>query len=67
MINTENKIALITGGSRGIGRNAAVSISQKGIDVVITYNSNKEEADKVVAEIQAMGVKLLLFNSIQAK
>lgn len=61
MINTENKIALITGGSRGIGRNTAVSIAQKGIDIVITYNSNKEEADKVVAEIQAMGRKAIAF------
>lgn len=60
-MNTKNKIALITGGSRGIGRNAAISIAKKGIDVVITYNSNKEEADKVAAEIQAIGRKAGVF------
>lgn len=60
-MNTENKIALITGGSRGIGRNAAINIAQKGLDVVITYNSNKEEADKVITEIQAMGRKAKAF------
>lgn len=60
-MNTASKIALITGGSRGIGRNAAVSIAQKGIDVVITYNSNKQEADKVVSEIQTMGHKAVAF------
>lgn len=52
-----NKIALITGGSRGIGRNAAISIAKKGVDVIITYNSNRQEADKAIAEIQALGRK----------
>jgi NAD(P)-dependent dehydrogenase (short-subunit alcohol dehydrogenase family) len=50
-----NKIALVTGGSRGLGRNMAISIAKKGIDVVLTYNTNKAEADKVVAEIQSLG------------
>ncbi|WP_158828206.1 SDR family NAD(P)-dependent oxidoreductase [Mucilaginibacter lacusdianchii] len=52
-----NKIALITGGSRGLGKNMALHIAKKGINVVITYNSNKEEADKVVAEIEQAGQK----------
>jgi NAD(P)-dependent dehydrogenase (short-subunit alcohol dehydrogenase family) len=52
-----NKIALITGGSRGLGKNMAQHIAQKGIDVVITYNSNKDEADNVVAEIEQAGQK----------
>lgn len=60
-MNTENKIALITGGSRGIGRDIALSIAKKGIDVVITYNSNKQEADKVVDEIHAIGRKTIAF------
>ncbi len=54
-MNTTNKIALVTGGSRGIGRNAALALAKKGIDVVLTYNTNKEAADKVVAEIQSLG------------
>ncbi len=52
-----NKIALITGGSRGLGRNAAINMAKKGIDVVITYHSRKDEADKAVAEIASMGGK----------
>ncbi len=51
------KIALITGASRGLGRNAALNIARRGGDVVITYHSRKDEADAVVAEIQAMGRK----------
>jgi NAD(P)-dependent dehydrogenase (short-subunit alcohol dehydrogenase family) len=60
-MNTGNKIALVTGGSRGLGRNMAISLAQKGIDVVLTYNSNKAEADKVVAEIQSLGQKAAAF------
>ncbi|MCD8030910.1 MAG: SDR family oxidoreductase [Bacteroides sp.] len=53
----KNKIALITGGSRGIGRSAAIHMAHKGLDVIITYNSNKQEADKVVSEIHSLGRK----------
>lgn len=49
------KIALVTGASRGLGRNTALSIARRGGDVVITYHSRADEADAVVAEIQAMG------------
>jgi NAD(P)-dependent dehydrogenase (short-subunit alcohol dehydrogenase family) len=51
------KIALITGGSRGLGRDMAINIAQKGLDVVITYHSNKEAANKVVAEVAKTGSK----------
>jgi NAD(P)-dependent dehydrogenase (short-subunit alcohol dehydrogenase family) len=55
-MNTQTpKIALITGGSRGLGRNTAESLSRKGIDSVITYNSRAVEARKVVTAIQAAG------------
>jgi NAD(P)-dependent dehydrogenase (short-subunit alcohol dehydrogenase family) len=50
-----NKVALITGGSRGLGRNMALAIARKGLDVVITYNANREAADEVVAQIKSMG------------
>ncbi|TSJ38794.1 SDR family oxidoreductase [Mucilaginibacter corticis] len=53
----KNKIALVTGGSRGLGKNAAYKIAAKGFDVIITYRSKKEEAEAVVAEIEATGVK----------
>lgn len=50
-------IALVTGGSRGLGKNMAIAIAKKGLDVIITYNSQKGEADAVVAEIEALGQK----------
>lgn len=56
-MDTKNKIALVTGGSRGLGRNMALSIAKKGIDVILTYHSNETEAKKVVAEIEALGQK----------
>jgi len=60
-MNTKNKIALITGGSRGLGRNMAVAIAKKGIDVILTYHTNKEAADEVVAEIESLGRKAVAF------
>ena len=52
---TQKKIALVTGGSRGLGRDMAISIAKKGIDVIITYHSNKAAADEVVKEILDTG------------
>lgn len=43
---TRNKIALVTGGSRGLGKNMALTLAKRGIDLVITYNSNEVEAKK---------------------
>lgn len=60
-MSTKNKIALITGGSRGLGKNMALAIAKKGIDIVLTYNSNKEAADHVVSEIQLLGQKATAF------
>ena len=57
MTNQIPKIALITGGSRGLGRNTAESLARKGVDLVVTYNSRADEARKVVAAIQAQGRK----------
>ena len=52
-----NNIALVTGGSRGLGREMALSLAKKGIHVIITYNSKKDEAETVVAAIEAAGQK----------
>ena len=52
-----NKIALVTGGSRGLGKNAAQHLAKKGIDVILTYRSKKEEAEEVVASIEKLGQK----------
>src|SRR5687767_8793079 len=51
------KIALVTGGSRGLGKNMALRIAGKGIDVILTYNNQKEEAQQVVKAIEASGQK----------
>lgn len=55
----DTKIVLVTGGSRGLGKNMALSLAKKGLDVILTYNSKKEEADAVVSEIEALGQKAL--------
>lgn len=52
-----SKIALVTGGSRGLGKNMALSLAKKGIDVILTYNSKQDEAQQVVAEIGQLGQK----------
>ncbi|WP_420400097.1 SDR family NAD(P)-dependent oxidoreductase [Flagellimonas sp.] len=49
------KIALITGGSRGLGRDMAIELAKKGLDVVITYHSNKTAAETTIGEIEAIG------------
>ncbi len=49
-------IALITGGSRGLGKNTALHLARQGIDVIVTYHSQTAAADEVVAELQALGV-----------
>jgi NAD(P)-dependent dehydrogenase (short-subunit alcohol dehydrogenase family) len=51
------KIALVTGGSRGLGKNMALRLAEKGHDVIITYNTQKEEALAVVATIERLGLK----------
>jgi len=50
-------ITLITGASRGLGRNTAVHVARQGGDVILTYRSNADEAQAVVAEIGALGRK----------
>ena len=52
---TQVKIALVTGGSRGLGRDMALSLADTGIDVILTFHSNREEAEKVVSEIESKG------------
>jgi NAD(P)-dependent dehydrogenase (short-subunit alcohol dehydrogenase family) len=43
------KIAIVTGGSRGLGRSTVLALAKRGVDSILTYNTNKAEADKVVA------------------
>jgi len=60
-MSTKNKIAVVTGGSRGLGKNAAIALAKKGIDVVITYHTNREAADQVITQIQALGQRAHAF------
>ncbi len=50
-------VGIITGGSRGLGKAMALSVAEKGQDVILTYNSKQEEAKEVVASIQKLGRK----------
>ncbi|WP_338792788.1 SDR family oxidoreductase [Bernardetia sp. MNP-M8] len=56
-MENQTKIAVVTGGSRGLGKDMAINIAKKGIDVILTYNNNKEEAQKVVKQIEEIGQK----------
>ncbi|MBU5293915.1 3-oxoacyl-[acyl-carrier-protein] reductase [Anaerosalibacter bizertensis] len=53
----KKKNALVTGGSRGIGRATAIELSKEGANVIITYNSNEEKAKEVIKEVEKNGVK----------
>lgn len=51
------RIALVTGGSRGLGKNAVLKLAAAGTGIILTYNSSEQEAREVVREIEAKGVK----------
>ncbi|WP_222984494.1 SDR family NAD(P)-dependent oxidoreductase [Flagellimonas meishanensis] len=53
------KIALVTGGSRGLGKDMAINLAKKGLDVVITYNANKEAALSTIESIEEVGGKAI--------
>ncbi|MCK7591904.1 SDR family oxidoreductase [Subsaxibacter sp. CAU 1640] len=55
MTTTANKTALVTGGSRGLGRDMALQLALKGFNVVLTYHSKSDEAESVVKEIKSLG------------
>ena len=52
-----NNISIITGSSRGLGKNMAMHLAKKGQDIIITYHSSKDEAEEVVKQIQGLGQK----------
>jgi NAD(P)-dependent dehydrogenase (short-subunit alcohol dehydrogenase family) len=53
----DTKIALITGGSRGLGKNAALHLARRGVHSVITYQTNRAAADATLKELEKLGVK----------
>ncbi len=54
---SENKVALITGASRGIGRACALKLAEASVDIVVNYAGNDEAAEKTVKDIEALGVR----------
>jgi len=61
------KVAIITGGSRGVGKSAALNVSKRGTSVILTYNSHPEEADAVTKEINNAGGKAIALKLDVAK
>ncbi|MCC6461109.1 MAG: SDR family oxidoreductase [Saprospiraceae bacterium] len=57
MTSDSTKVALVTGGSRGLGKDMAIQLAKKNFDVLLTYQSNESAANEVVASIRAMGKK----------
>lgn len=55
--NEKSKIAIITGSSRGLGRNTVLALAKKGVGSIVTYHSNKAEAENVVVAIHELGAK----------
>jgi NAD(P)-dependent dehydrogenase (short-subunit alcohol dehydrogenase family) len=55
MTTNTSRIALVTGGSRGLGRSAVLKLAERGVDAILTYKSNEAEAHAVVREVQALG------------
>ena len=59
----DDKVALVTGASRGIGAAAAIRLAQGGAAVVVNYFQNKEAAEKVLAEIESFGGRAMIFQA----
>lgn len=53
----QDKIAIITGGSRGLGRNTAINLARRGVHIIFTYHSNQNEAENLISEAEAIGRK----------
>jgi NAD(P)-dependent dehydrogenase (short-subunit alcohol dehydrogenase family) len=50
----KHRVAISTGGSRGLGRNTAVNLAGRCVNVIFTYRSNQKEADSLIREVEAM-------------
>lgn len=59
-MNISNKIVLVTGGSRGLGRNIALALARNGADIILTYRQGRDEGAAVAAEIEQLGRKAAL-------
>ena len=55
------KIAIITGGSRGLGRDMALNLAKDGVDVIFSYHQNESKANEVINEIETLGQSAVAF------
>ncbi len=62
----DNKVAIVTGGSRGIGAASALALADEGADVAISYSSSADRAEALVADLEARGVRAAAFRADQA-
>src|SRR5438105_15316628 len=56
-----HKTAVVTGGSGGLGRNTSLNLATRGVDIILTYHSNKAEADSLINEVEGIGQKAAAF------
>lgn len=63
MGHCEGKVALVTGASRGIGRGIALELASEGADIVVNYNSHRDEAEQVADAIRTMGRRALIWQA----
>jgi NAD(P)-dependent dehydrogenase (short-subunit alcohol dehydrogenase family) len=57
----KDRVAIITGGSRGLGRNTAVNLAGRGVNIIFTYRSNQKEGESLIREVEAMDRKAAAF------
>jgi len=57
----KGRIAVITGASRGLGRNTALNLARRGVNIIFTYRANQKEAESLVREVEALGAKAAAF------
>jgi NAD(P)-dependent dehydrogenase (short-subunit alcohol dehydrogenase family) len=63
MLDLDNKVALVTGASRGLGRGIALVLAEKGANLIINYHREKERAEDVAAEAEKMGRKAIIIKA----